>query len=88
MRYAISPEVLYQELPGEGVLLSLATAEYFLLNPLGKSIWELLGSGLERDAIESALVHEYEAPAETIRTDLSAFLDRMLELGLITVSPQ
>ncbi len=85
MRYTIPDTVLYRELPGEAVVLNLATAEYFQLNNLARVAWELLRSGADRDSIETTLVREYDAPAEQIRADLGRFLGRILELKLVTI---
>jgi hypothetical protein len=86
MRYSIPESVLYQELPGEAVVLNLATAEYFHLNSLGRAAWELIRLGADLPAIEDALTREYEATPEQIRSDLEAFLRRMTELKLVTMS--
>lgn len=81
--YAIPEGVLYQELPGEAVVLNLTTAEYFHLNSLGHAAWELIRSGADREAIEAKLTDEYDASPEQIRSDLDAFLQRMVELKLV-----
>jgi hypothetical protein len=83
VRYTIPDTVLHRELPGEAVVLNLATAEYSQLNHLGQVIWELIRAGSDRNAIEATLVREYDAPAERIRSDLTAFLNRMVELKLL-----
>jgi hypothetical protein len=85
VRYTIPDGVLYRELPGEAVVLNLATAEYFQLNNLGRVAWELLRAGADRDSIETTLVREYEAPAEQISSDLNRFLGRIVELKLVTI---
>jgi Coenzyme PQQ synthesis protein D (PqqD) len=86
MRYSIPEGVLYQELPGEAVVLNLVTAEYFHLNSLGRAAWELIRLGVDRPAMEDALIREYDATPEQIRSDLEGFLKRMTELKLVTIS--
>ena len=39
MRYLSAKDVLFQSFEDEGILLNLATAEYFRLNELGLAIW-------------------------------------------------
>ena len=85
MRYTIPDAVLYRDLPGEAVVLNLATAEYFQLNSLGAATWELIRAGSDRNAIEAALIREYDASADRIRSDLTAFLDRMVDMKLLTI---
>ena len=83
MRYSIPQGVLYQELPGEAVVLNLATAEYFHLNDVGHAAWEMIRSGTDRQAIDAKLTCEYDAPPEKIRSDLDAFLKQLVELKLV-----
>ena len=88
MRYALPEGILFQELPGEAVLLNLATAEYYALNNLGAAVIALVRSGADRAEIEAALVREYDAPAAQIQSDLTAFLRQMLEFRLLTEHPE
>ena len=83
MRYSIPEGILYQELPGEAVVLNIATAEYFHLNDVGQTAWALIRSGTDRESIAAKLNDEYEASADQIRTDLDTFLNRMVELKLL-----
>ncbi len=83
MRYSIPEGILYQELPGEGVVLNMATAEYFHLNCLGHAAWELIRSGADREAIDAKLTKEFDASPEQIRSDLDAFLKRLVDLKLV-----
>ncbi len=83
MRYSIPDGILYQELPGEAVVLNLATAEYYHLNSVGHAAWELIRRGEDSRVIEETLAREFEASSEQIQTDLDAFLKRMIELKLL-----
>jgi Coenzyme PQQ synthesis protein D (PqqD) len=83
VRYLIPQDVLYQELPGEAVVLNLATAEYFHLNQLGHAAWEMIRSGADRKAIDEKITREYDASPERIRSDLDAFLKQLVELKLV-----
>ena len=83
MHYSIPEGVLYQELPGEAVVLNLGTAEYFHLNQLGHAAWEMIRSGADRQAIDAKLIREYDATPERIRSDLDKFLDQLVELKLV-----
>jgi hypothetical protein len=85
VRYQIPQTVLYRDLPGEAVVLNLATAEYFHLNSVGAAAWELIRDGSDRKTIEATLIREYDASADQIRSDLTAFLDRMVEMKLLTI---
>ena len=88
MRYSVPDGILCENLPDEAVVLNLSTAEYFHLNCLAAAAWKLIRLGVPRREIEAALNREYDAPLERIRSDLDAFLNRMVELKLVTVNPE
>jgi hypothetical protein len=82
-----SPEVLFQNLDGEAVLLDLASESYFGLNPVGTRIWELLdGDRRLRDALE-VLSAEYEVERTRLEGDLLALIDQLAGAGLVTLRP-
>lgn len=81
-----SPEVLYQELGGEAVLLDLASETYFGLNEVGTRIWILLAEGTPLVSVHAALCEEFDAPADAIECDLLALATRLRDAGLVTVA--
>lgn len=79
-----SPEVLFQNLGGEAVLLDLKTETYFGLNPVGTRMWELIASGETSlgDAVET-LLGEFEVERERLEADLLRLAGELAEAGLI-----
>jgi uncharacterized protein YicC (UPF0701 family) len=84
-KVTISPEVLFQEVSGEMVLLDLASESYFGLDAIGARIWGLLESGATVGETLDTLMQEYEVERETLEADVGELLDRLLEAGLIRV---
>ena len=84
-KVVISPEVLFQEVSGEMVLLDLASESYFGLDAVGARIWGLLESGSTVGEVLDTLLQEYEVERETLEADVGELLDRLLEAGLIRV---
>jgi hypothetical protein len=84
-KVTISPEVLFQEVSGEMVLLDLASESYFGLDAVGARIWGLLESGATVGETLDTLMQEYEVERETLEADVGELLDRLLEAGLIRV---
>lgn len=84
-KVTISPEVLFQEVSGEMVLLDLASESYFGLDAIGARIWGLLESGATVGEALDTLMQEYEVERETLEADVGELLDRLLEAGLIRV---
>jgi hypothetical protein len=78
-----SPDVLFQEVGEETVLLDLASESYFGLNEVGARIWQLIGDGATLQSIFDALVAEFDAEPERIRADLLALVDELAKAGLI-----
>ena len=48
--FQLSPDVLFQEVSGEMVLLDLNSEQYFGLDEIGARIWSLLESGAGESA--------------------------------------
>jgi len=81
--YKIADNVLFQEVDGESVLLSLDKGCYYGLDELGTRIWKLIDRDLDSDRVVAAIVEEYEVEPEQARRDLDAFLSDLEQSGLI-----
>ena len=84
-KFTVSPEVLFQEVSGEMVLLDLASESYFGLDEIGARIWGLLGEDKNQGQILDVLLREYEVDRKTLEGDLAELLGELLEAGLIGV---
>jgi hypothetical protein len=82
-RIEISPDVLFQEVGGETVLLDLESEHYFGLDAVGTRIWGLLGEGVSVAAMVDTLLQEYEVERATLEADVAELLSRLAEAGLI-----
>ena len=79
----ISPEVLFQEVSGEIVLLDLASESYFGLDEIGARIWALLNEEKTVGQIVEVLLEEYEVDRARLEGDVNELLENLLEAGLI-----
>jgi Coenzyme PQQ synthesis protein D (PqqD) len=50
-------------------------------------MWQLATSAPTLEAALSQLLEEYDASAETLRSDLSGLLEHLMENGLIVTQP-
>jgi hypothetical protein len=82
-RIEISPDVLFQEVGGETVLLDLESEHYFGLDAVGTRIWGLIGEGASVGGMVDTLLQEYEVERATLEADVAALLARLAEAGLI-----
>ena len=79
----ISPEVLFQEVSGEIVLLDLASENYFGLDEIGARIWTLLSVGSSVGAVLETLEVEYDVERAVLENDVESLLEELITAGLI-----
>lgn len=79
-----NPDVIYRQVDGGAVLLSVSDEVYFGLNAVGAFIWEHLSPTLRTlDELAAALGGQYpEVPADALRADIRALLDDLTVNGL------
>lgn len=82
----IAPDVLFQDIDGEGVLLNLATEKYFSLDDIGTHMWQLLEQHGHSGPVVDQLTLEYDADRKTIARDLTNLINKLLEAGLVNVT--
>ena len=86
-RIRVPKDVLISRLQEESVLLNLDNESYYGLDDVGTRMLSVLNSS---DSVQSAwlqLVDEYDVDREVLRDDLVSLVDRLLEQGLVEVSP-
>ena len=86
-RAIVPTHVLVRFLDGDSVLLNLETERYFGLDAIGTRMWQLLTLSPNIDTAFQELQAEYDAEPEQLRSNLSELLDRLVENGLLEVSP-
>jgi hypothetical protein len=86
-RIQISPDVLFQEIEGEGVLMDTAKETYFSLDAMGTAIWKLLAANPDLDSARSSLLKNYEVSPEALEKDLAAFIANLIDAGLVVPQP-
>jgi hypothetical protein len=69
----------------ETVMLDVDQGTYYGVTGTGRSIWDLLAEPATPDTIVAALLTEYEVDEDTCRTEVHAFLDDLIEQGLLDV---
>lgn len=84
-RVAIAPDVLYQVLEGESVLLNLKTEHYYSLDEIGTRMWQLLDEHGDPTTVVEQLLAEYDADEATLRQDLADLIGKLSQAGLVTI---
>ena len=78
-----SPEVLFQEVGGEAVLLDLASESYFGLDDVGTRIWQLLQDGGDLRGVHQRMLDEYDVEPARLEADLLQHLAELADAGLV-----
>ena len=81
----ISPDVMFQEVGGEAVLLDLRSETYLGLNETGTRIWQLLQQSGDLHWVLERMLAEYDVDARRMERDLVELVGRLADAGLVTV---
>jgi hypothetical protein len=81
----LNPEVLFQELQGEAVLLNLKSGVYLGLDAVGTRIWNLLQQHPRLEDVLNAVLGEYEVSQAQCLQDLLRLVSEMEQQGLAEV---
>lgn len=82
-KITVSPEVLYQEIDGEIVLLDLKSESYFGLDEVGARFWQLVERQKDFESVFEILLSEYEVEPERLRADLEQLVGELENAGLV-----
>jgi hypothetical protein len=77
------PDLLFNKIDGEIVMLSIENNEYFGMDKVGSRIWELLEKPLSFKILIETLMSEFEVSSEQCTEDSLLFLKRLEEKKLI-----
>jgi hypothetical protein len=76
-------DMLFNEIDGEVVILSIENSEYFGLDMIGSRIWELLEQPLSFKNLVTSLLEEYEVTEQQCIEDTLIFLNKLVDKKLI-----
>jgi hypothetical protein len=78
-----NPDVIAKRLDEATVLVHIPTNRIFELNQTGTRIWEMLGQGLDHNAIMRQLVDEFDVEHRLAADELKDLLARLQDEGLL-----
>lgn len=84
-KITFSQSVFAQEVDGEMVLLDMESENYFGLDEVGTAIWQAMQERESLQEVFEVLMEQYEVEAEVLQNDLSEFVEKLLESGLVKV---
>ena len=77
--------VFAQEVDGEMVLLDMESENYFGLDEVGTAIWQAMQEKKTLKEVFDVLLDQYEVEEEMLEHDLSDFVGKLVESGLVEV---
>ena len=80
-----SPQMAWQRVDGELVLLAVDGKELIGLNEVAARVWDLIDDVRDLRSIVEAIVTEFEVDAETARLDVHAFASELVGRGAALV---
>jgi hypothetical protein len=81
----VAEDVVFRELDGEAVILNLQSGMYFGLDAIGTRIWQLCQQHGSIRSVWEAIQNEFDVSADTLQSDLLAFIDELSAKGLVTI---
>ncbi len=81
-----SEDVLTQQAADAMILLSLHSGQYYELNEVGHSVWDLCDGTKRIDEIISIVCDMYAAPDEAIRTDVMELMQELVAEDLLRLT--
>jgi hypothetical protein len=79
------PGILFNEIDGEVVMLSIENSEYYGMDKVGSRIWQLLENPLSFNELVTILMDEYEVTEEKCCQETKNFLNKITEKKLLIV---
>jgi hypothetical protein len=79
----VSPDVVFQQIGAEAIIINLQTDRIFSLNRTGTRLWELLVAGVNLTEAKQQMVQEYDVDPDQLASEVENVLQLMLNEGLI-----
>jgi len=84
-RVLLAERVVCRQIGDEAVLLDLASATYFGLDPVGAKFWTLLSKDADFAIAHAAMLQEYDVDGDVLRADLAKLCEQLAIAGLVSI---
>ena len=79
----IDPPNISEMIDGEVMIINLESGSYFSVTGAGAAIWPQLITGSDLDSLAKILEAAFDVEAAVVATELSGFVDRLVEEGIL-----
>ena len=83
-----SPDVVFQEVDGEVVLVHLQTNSIYTLNATGARFWALFAAGHDPPHVRRELCREFDVDPAQLEIEVDALLESLAREGLIVYAEE
>lgn len=81
-------DIIFSELDGEAVMVSMERGEYYGINPIGTQIWGEIETPRKVSDLCELLITDFNVTLEQCGKDVLAFLNMLAEKGVVKVVQQ
>ena len=81
-----NPGLVWADMDGETVMMSMERGEYFGLGGVGSRIWDLLAEPVTAATVCEQITAEFDIDAAVCRADVVAFLQDLAVNGLVVLT--
>lgn len=82
-RFQASPDIVYNTLDDQAVLINMKTNRVYELNETGTRFWELLCAGHDRTEIQQLMLQEFDVAEAALAAEIEALLASLENEGLV-----
>lgn len=79
----IGPNVAWQIVDGEAIVVDLASGTTVGLNPTGTFLWSQMDGGRDLDALAAEMAAQFDVDRSTADADTREFFDEMTRRALV-----
>jgi hypothetical protein len=79
-------DIIASDIDDEKVMMCIEKGKYYKLDPVGRSIWDMIEKPVKVSDVINALIEKYDVDRETCEHDVLAFLEELDEGGILQVS--
>jgi hypothetical protein len=83
---ARDPDILFEDVGGELVMLSIRSGKYFGLDPVGTEVWRVLAEPRSIEDLCAALTEIYDVDGETCFREVSTFVEALVRGRSVVVT--
>ena len=80
-------DVITQTVSGELMLVNMATGEFYGLNEVGMTIWDLCDGHRSSEDLAAIISQEFDAPIEDVRADADEVFEGLVSEKLLVRVP-